>query len=56
MKIEDKLLEEIMESNLSTPTKVELTKMLTTRKSKISDFIYYVVLRFGLDKLFENQE
>lgn len=49
----DKLLRDIIESNLPTETKVELINKIND-KPHIPWFIRYLAIRFGLDYLIDN--
>lgn len=52
----NKLMEDIIECNLPTETKVELINTIITEKSYVSSFIRFIALRLGLEYLIGNME
>lgn len=52
----NKLMEDIIEYNLPTETKVELINTIVTEKSYISRLIRFIALRLGLEYFIGNME
>lgn len=54
--VSNKLMEDIIECNLPTETKVELINTIVTEKSYISRLIRFIALRLGLEYFIGNME